>query len=95
LHTLLDDLSHGLARIELRFLFEKTDGEAGRNRRAALEFLIDAGENPKQRTLSGSIQADDADFRAVKIGKVDVLKNGFLVVVLADSNHGVDELCSE
>ena len=57
----------------------------------ALEFLIDAGENPQQRTLSGSVQADDADLRAVEIGKVDVLENGFLVVVLADSNHGVDD----
>ena len=91
LHALFDNLPDGLCWIELRLLFEEADREARRNSRLALKFLIDAGEYPQQRTLSGTVQSDDADLRAIEIRQVDVLEDSFLVVVLADSNHGVDD----
>ena len=57
----------------------------------ALKFLIDAGKNAQERTLARSVQSDDADLGAIEIGKIDVFEYSFLVVVLADSNHGVDD----
>ncbi len=56
-----------------------------------MKFLIDAGQDAQQRTFAGSVQADDADLRAVEIGEVDVLEDRFLVVILADSDHRVDD----
>ena len=69
-----------LDRIELWLLFEETDGETRRDGRLALKILIDAGQNPQQRTFPGAVQADDADLRAVEIRQVDVLEDSFLVV---------------
>ena len=72
-------------------MFEKADRESRRYGRFALEVLVDAGENPQQRALSGSVQSDDADLGSVEVREIDVLEDGFLVVVLAYSNHGVND----
>ena len=53
--------------------------------------MIHAGENLQQRTLAGAVQADDANFGSVEIRQIDILQDGFLVVVLAYSNHGVND----
>ena len=73
LDTFFDDLADGLCGVELRFLFEKADREPRRHGRLALEVLIDAGQNPQQRALSGSVQTDNADLRSIKIREIDVL----------------------
>ena len=91
LHALLDDLADGLRRIELRFLLEKTDRVARRNGVLPLNSLSTPARYAQQRALAGAIQAEDADLRAVEIRKIDVFEDGFLVVKLADSDHGVDD----
>src|SRR5207244_206407 len=81
---------HGVRGIKLGFLFEETDGESWRNSRPALKVLIDARKNPQQRALAGSIQTNDADLRPVKVRKIDVFKDSFLVEVPAYPDHGVN-----
>src|SRR5262249_33666777 len=91
LNALFNNLAHGFAGIELRLLLQKTNAEAGRYGRLSLEFLIDAGKNAKQRTLSRAVEADHADLRTVKIREVNVLEDSFLIVILAVPNHGVND----
>ena len=91
LDAFLDDLAHCFRWIELRLLFEQTDGKSRRYGGLALKILIDAGKDLQQRALAGSIETNDADLRAVKVREVDVLEDSFLVVVLAYSNHGVND----
>src|SRR5204863_9120823 len=82
LHTLFDDFPNRLARIKTRFLFEVANSKAGRYSRLALKFLIDAGKNPQQRALTGSVESDDTDFGAIEVRQIDVLEDRFLVVEL-------------
>ncbi len=42
-----------------------------------------------------SVEADHADLGAVEIGKIDVLKNGLLVVVFTDADHRIDNFVIE
>src|SRR5262249_2946317 len=90
LHALFDDFTHRLFRIELRLLLEKSDRVARGNGRLALKILIDGRENAEQRALSRTVQSNDSDLRAVEVRKVDVFEDSFLVVILADPDHGVD-----
>src|SRR5437867_9405873 len=91
LHALLDNLTDGFGRIELGFLFEISYRVAWRDRSFALKVLIHAGKDAQQRTFSRAIQTDDTNLRAVEIGQIDVFEDSLLVVVLAYSNHGVDD----
>src|SRR5205807_9290327 len=92
LHALLDDLANALRRIELRLLFEKANRVAGREHRLADEIAVGAGQDAQQRRLARSVQTDDADLRAIKIGEVDVLEDLLLAVELRYSDHRVDDL---
>ena len=74
-----------------RFLFEITDGEAGRDDSLAVDLFIDAGEYAEQRRLARAVQTDDANLRAVEVGKVDVFEDRLLVVKLTDADHGIDD----
>ncbi len=85
-------LTHGLFRIELRLLFENSDGVARRNHDFAHELLVHASHDPEERALARAVQAQDADLGAVEVGKVDVLQHRLLVVKLAHPHHGVDDL---
>src|SRR6185369_10394953 len=95
LNALFDDVSNGLRWIEPRFLFEKADGESRRDRSLALKILIDARKNPKQRTFSRPVQSNDADLCAIEVRQVDIFEDSFLIVVLADPNHGVDDFVGD
>ena len=46
-----DDVEDGLARVELRLLFEEADGVPGGGRDLADELLLDAGHDAQQRAL--------------------------------------------
>src|SRR6185503_19769242 len=72
-------------------LLKESDGEARRHCRASLKLLINAGKSTEKRTLAVTVQTDDADLGAVEIRQVDIFEDSFLVVVLADPNHGVDD----
>ncbi len=53
--------------------------------------LSTPGEYAQQGRFAGAVQADHANLRAVKIGKVDVFEDRLLVVKLADADHGIDD----
>jgi hypothetical protein len=52
LHTLFDNFADGFGFIEMRFLFEETNGEARRDNCLANEFLVDPGDYAEQRALA-------------------------------------------
>ena len=68
---------------------------ARRRNRFADEILIDAGQNSQQRALSGSVQTDDADLRAVKVREVDVFEDLFLSMELRHADHGIDDFVGD
>src|SRR6266498_1991544 len=53
--------------------------------------LNGSGKSSLLRILAGSVQADDADLRAVKVGEVDVLEDLLLSMELGDTDHGIDD----
>ncbi len=91
LHALLHDLADRLRLIQLGLLLEEADGVPGREDRLPDEVRIDAGQDPEERALARSVQAQHADLRAVEIGEIDVLEDRFFVIELAHSDHGVDD----
>ncbi len=75
LHALLHHLLDGERVVELRLLWEITDGVAWSEDHLALIGLVEAGDDLQQRGFSRAIEAQDADFRPVEEGKVDVLED--------------------
>jgi hypothetical protein len=91
--ALFDVAEHGLRRVELRFLREVSNGVAGRERRLALEVLLQARHDLEERRLPRAVRADDADLRAVEERQPDVLKDdGVGRIDLPEPLHRVDEL---
>src|SRR6476620_3045250 len=72
------------------FLQQEPDRVPRRQHGLAEVVLVFAGQDAQQRRLAGSVQADDADLRAIEIGEVDVLEDLFLSMELRDADHGVD-----
>jgi hypothetical protein len=91
LHGLFDDFAHGARVVDQRFLFEIADGVAGRDHRLAVDLFVDAREDAQQRRLARAVETDDADLRAVEVGKIDVFEDRLLVVELADADHRIDD----
>ena len=90
--ALLDDLADRLRVVEPGFLFEVTHRIARREDHFAVEVLVDSGDDLHQGRLSRAVQADDADFRAVEKGEVDVVEHPFLVGEgLAYADHRKDD----
>jgi len=85
-------LADGLGGIQFRFLFQKADGVARRASGLADEVLLDARHDAQQRAFARAVETDDADLGAVEVRQVDVLEDRALAVVLADADHGVDDL---
>ena len=75
LHALLHHLLDSERVVELRLLWQITDGVAGREDHLALIGLVEAGDDLQQRGFSRAVEAQDADFRSVEEGKVDVLED--------------------
>ena len=90
LHGFFDDFTHGARVVEQRLLFEIADGIAGRDHGFAVNFFVDAGEYAQQGRLARSVQADDANLRAVEVRKVDVFEDRLLIVKLADADQGIN-----
>ena len=66
--ALFDNLFDGLVVVEFRFLFEIADRITRRKYDLAVVILVDARYNLHQCRFAGTVQTDDADFRAIKEG---------------------------
>ena len=75
LYGFFDDFAHRARIVDQRFLFEIADGEARRDDGLAVKVFVDAREDAQQRRLARAIEADDANLRAVEIGKIDVFQD--------------------
>ena len=73
--ALLDDLLDGLVWIELRLLLEESDRVTFRERHLALVAVILPRDDAQKRTLSGTVQTEDADLGAVEKREIDVLQH--------------------
>ena len=73
------------------FLFEIADGVARGQHRLAFEGRVHAGEDLEQCGFSCAVEAEDADFGGIKIGKGNVLENFFLTMTFGNADHGVDD----
>jgi hypothetical protein len=57
----------------------------------AVELLVHPGQDPQQRRLARTVQAQDPDLCPVEIGKADVFQDRLLVVKLGDTDHGIND----
>ena len=93
LHTFLNDLAHGLVRIELRVLLQIADRVAGRPNDLALVLFLNTGDDLEQGRFTGTVQTDDTDLGAIKETQVDVLQYLFLrTETLIQSHHRKNNL---
>jgi hypothetical protein len=68
-----DFLAHRLGRVELRFLRQVADGNAGQVLHFAVVFLVHAGHDAQHGRLAGAVQAEQADLGAGEEGKGNIL----------------------
>ena len=80
LHALHHHFLHGLVGVQHGFLGQVAHGVARREDHFALVGLVQPGNDFEQGGLTRTVQTDDADFRPVEEGQVDVLQ--YLLVVL-------------
>jgi hypothetical protein len=91
--TDFDRLAHGLRWIQLRFLRQVADLDAGSRARLSVEVGIHAGHDPQHRRLAGTVDPEQADLGAWIERQRDVLDDLALGRHgLADAVHGVDVL---
>ncbi|MNN36639.1 hypothetical protein D3C81_1505420 [compost metagenome] len=89
----LDHFTHGLGRVQLRFLWQVTHVDVGHRTGFAVEFLVDARHDPQQGRFTGAVQAEHADLGAREERQGNVLENFPLRRHdLAQPMHGVDVL---
>ena len=92
-NAFLDDLAHGLFRIEFWLLFEETNLRAGVRSRLADEFGVGAGHDAQHGRLASTVHAEQADLRAGVERQRNVLDDlAFRRDDLADADHRVDVL---
>ena len=83
---------HVLGRVELRLLAEVADGEARRQAGLAGEPVVEAGHDPQEARLPGTVRADDPDLGAREERDRDVLEDRPVGRVVAGKLVGaVDE----
>ena len=82
MHRLLDDLFDCLTFVELRLLFEITDGISFLKNDLAVKFFVGSGDDPQKAGLTRSVQSQHTDLRPVEKREIDVLKDRLLVVKL-------------
>ena len=88
-----DFFLHRLVRIELRFLRQVADRDAGQVLHLAVVFLVHAGHDPQHGRLAGTVQAEQADLGAGEEGEGNILDDLPLGRDdLADAEHGHDVL---
>ena len=92
-HAFLDDLAHGLIRVELRLLRQVTDAQIGHRHRLAFEFDVGAGHDAQQAGLAGAVEPQHADLGPRKERERNVLEDDALGGHdLAHPIHGVNVL---
>ena len=84
----LDDLEHGLARLERGLLLEHPDGVTGRAHDLSVGGLLGPRHDPEQGRLPRAVQTQDADLGAVEKAQRNVPQHGLLAVGLRDLDHG-------
>ena len=93
LHALLHHLLHGEVVVQLRLLRQIANGVARREDHLALVRLVDAGDDFQQRGFARAVETQHADFRPIKEGEIDVLKDMSLRWNrLADVDHRENNL---
>ena len=90
--AVLDVLEDVLRLVELRLLLEDPDRVTGREHRVAVGGLVEAGHDPQDGRLAGSVGADDADLRTGQEREGDVVQDHLVAVRLARLTHRVDVL---
>ena len=92
-HAFLDRFTHGLGRVQFRFLRQVANLDARLRARFALEIGVHAGHDLQHGGLAGAVQAQQADLRAREEGQRDVLDDLPLGRDhLGHAVHGVDVL---
>jgi hypothetical protein len=92
-HAFLDRFTHGLGRVQARFLLQVADLDAGLRTGFAVEIGVHAGHDLQHGGLAGAVQAQQADLGTGEERQRDVLDDLPLGRDhLADAVHGVDVL---
>ena len=91
-HAVKDVALDVLGRVELGFLAQIADREAGRQAGLATEAVVEAGHDAQQARLAGAVGPDDPDLGAGVEGDGDVLQHRPVGRVVAGKLvRGVDE----
>ena len=92
-YRFLDDLAHGLLRVELRFLGQVANLDAGHRAGFAVDLGVHPGHDAQQGRLAGAVQAQHADLGAGEERQGNVLEDFTLRGDdLADPMHAVNVL---
>ena len=78
--------------IQLRLLRQIAGREAGKEAGLALEFRVQAGHDPQQRALAGSVLPQHADLGAGIEGQTDVFEDFPLAELFGQAGDLIDEL---
>ena len=90
-HTLLDNFTHTLTRLQQRLLLEHPHPVARGQHRLTVKISIDSSENAQQRTLPRTIRPNHANLRPVEVGEANLLQHlSVRRVNLTDPQHRVD-----
>ena len=92
LRPFLHDFTDGPHFVDQRFLLQITDGIAGSQHSLSFKGLIHARKDLQQRRFARSVQAEDADLRAVEIGKGNIFQHFTLPMTLGHADHGINNL---
>ena len=92
-HALEDVTGDVLVLVELRLLRQVADPDTLGGPRLTVDFRVDAGHDPHQRRLTGTVEAEDADLGAGQKEQPDVLQDLLAARVgLGHAVHLVDVL---
>ncbi len=86
-------LTHGVFRVQLRFLRQIADFDARLRASFPFDIFINAGHDAQQGRFTRAVQAEYANFGAREKAKGDILQNVTLRRNhFADAMHAIDEL---
>src|SRR5262249_19517099 len=57
----------------------------------AIDLSVHPRHYAQKRRLTRSVKTDHPDFCSIEVGKIDVFKNGLLIIVLTDTDHRIDD----
>ena len=92
LRPFLNDFADGSRFVDQRFLLQIADGIAGSQHGLPLKGLIHACEDLQQGGFARSVQAENTDLRAIKIGKGNIFQHFTLPMTLGHADHGINNL---